>query len=277
MKTLLNYISILLLLVSCKGKILPSPVWVNKIDTVSAINFNLIFATKEKGWKANLISYSQPVPLVINFSDSTLSLHSKYQEGITEGPATLHLFKGANNFYYFFYLKNGTNPDIKQKDYRSPKTVNPDSSLLQQQITHDIDFNRNLTIIRKRKDNYFHEKNLLITSKEGVYRAQKNIPLSAYYLQPGSCTNIPLKVIYKRIRKTYEITAGPLKDKHNNTTADGTLVTFIYNDGNYNYRIESTLLNGVTTVRIPKKNKTMQLKAIVHHTESSIINLKQTL
>ena len=70
------------------------------------------------------------------------------------------------------------------------------------------------------------------------------------------------------------VTAGPLKDKHNNKVANGTTVAFIFTDDVHTYRMEAALLNGFASVKIPaEKNRQYSLTAKVNETVSKQVQL----
>jgi hypothetical protein len=121
---------------------------------------------------------------------------------------------------------------------------------------------------------YFFEEEITLAPKVGIFKAIKNEPLTSYYIQAGSCTNIPVKATYKKETTSYSVTVGPLKDKYNNTVSNGTLVAFIYGDKNQTTRMEAALLNGMASVTIPaESSKNFTLIARVNETISAQINL----
>jgi len=233
---------------------------------------SLVFKAKGKNWKASILSFTQPIPLSVNYSDSGFILYQRTMYGITEGPAQIVVSNDNQQFYYQVNLLNKERSAITNKDYRSPKTVNPDSSLQQQQIIHTIDNWRNL-LYTKQKLQYFFEEEITLSPKAGTFRTIADEPLSSYYVLAGSCVSINVKSTYNKEKEIFTVTAGPLNDKYNNTVADGTLVAFIYSDEEQTYRMETALLDGVATVFIPSNNKKYSLKAKVNETISNSILL----
>jgi len=269
MRKLLLHIILLFSLAACKNKTVEKPVWLNESATVQMPDALLQFSSTDKNWKATLQSFTQPIPLQLNYHDSGFIIQLLNYEGVTEGKAQLILNNGKQYFYYDVLLVNEKKSSTK-KDYRSPKTVNPDSSLQQQRILHQIDANRNILSI---SNNYFSEEEITLSPKAGTFRAIADEPLSSYYVLAGSCVNINVKSTYNKEKEIFTVTAGPLKDKYNNTVADGTLVAFIYNDEEHSYRMETALLDGVATVFIPSANKKYSLYAKVNETISNTISL----
>ncbi len=268
MRNFLLHIILWLLVTACNNKVAEKPVWLNKTATVQMPDALLQFSSADKNWNATLQSFTQPIPLNISYHDSGFNIQLQNKQGITEGPAKIILNNGEYYFYYDVLLVNKEVIAAK-KDYRSPKTVNPDSSLQQQRIIHQIDRNRNIVA----DDNtYFKEEIITLSPKAGTYRAIANEPLTAFYVQAGSCVNINVKSTYNKEKELFTVTAGPLKDKYNNTVADGTLVAFIYNDSAQTWRMEAALMDGIATVFIPAGKK-YTLHAKVNETISNTITL----
>ena len=214
----------------------------------------LEFKTDLKDWTATLITFTQPIKLTTKYEDGKLIAAAVSLNGITEGPAQICLKNKKNIFFYEVSLQNDFLPSVKYKDYRSPKTLNPDSSLIQQKIIHSIDSFRNIIITPAYK-NYFHEEEISLSPKASITRAIAAEPITAYYVLPGSCINIPVKFNYNDSLQSYVVTAGPLKDKHNNIVANGTKLNFIYNDDEQTSVIEVSLLNGFAKTSIPSSQK----------------------
>jgi len=269
---LVKYITVLLLLSAC-NKPVDKPVWLNPQPIISYPDVQVQFKSKTTNWSATLISFIQPIPLSIKYNSNGFTVLNENKNGVIEGPAQICLSSGSEYFYYPVNLQNKEWGAVTHKDYRSPKTVNPDSSLHQQRMVHGINQYRNLVYTEK-KTQYFFEEDIILAPKAGNYRAISNEPLSAYYIQPGSCANIPIKAIYNKQKDSYEVTAGPLKDKYDNQVEDGTLVAFIYTDNKTTNRMEAALLHGYATVFIPAKEQpTVSLKAKVNETTSATIQL----
>ena len=102
------HIILLLSIAACKNKAVEKPMWVNKTDIVSFPNDSLIFKAKGKNWKASLLSFTQPVPLQIEFRKDGFILLPQNKYGIAEGTAQLMLRNGSQKFYYNFQLRNNS-------------------------------------------------------------------------------------------------------------------------------------------------------------------------
>jgi hypothetical protein len=266
------YIILLLVLNAC-NKPVAKPVWLNEQSIIYYPDVQLQFKSKTTNWSAMLLGFIQPIPLSIKYNSDGFTVVNENKNGIIEGPAQICLSSGSEHFYYPVNLHNKEWSAVTHKDYRSPKTVNPDSSLQQQRIVHEINQYRNLVYTAK-KSTYFFEEEITLAPKAGNYRAISNEPLSAYYIQPGSCVNIPVEAVYNKQKESFEVTAGPLKDKYENIVADGTSVSFIYTDNKTTNRMEAALLHGYATVFIPAAAGTsFSLNAKVNETTSANIQL----
>ena len=273
MKKVCIYGLFLFVLIGCVSETLERPVCLDKSEVFFVPGGRIQFQATGKKWHASLVSFVQPILMTIHYNNTgfTVSMDSKH--GVVEGNTTLCLSAENQFFYYPVNLKNKDKSIVVKKDYRSPKTINPDSSLLQQQIIHVIDAYRNLVYIPE-KQTYFFESETMLMPRAATYHAMKNDGLTAYYVQPGSCTNIPVIARYNDKMKCYEVSAGKLKDRYNNTVADGTLVSFIYSDLKSTYHMESTLVNGYSSVTIPAlKDEGYKLRIFVNNSVSAEIKL----
>ena len=263
----------LLLFTACGPQSVEQPVWLNRTEVLSLPGTPMQFDGTTGNWQACLLSFSQPIPLSVQNTATGFMATLDAPGGVLEGPAQLCVWLNDQRFYYPVTIRNRVTPAVSQRDYRSPKTVNPDSSLVQQAIREAIDPYRNLVPIRDTAT-YFGEENRALAPKVGTYRAISHEAISSYYVQPGSCTQIPIQATYRTETNSYFVKAGPLADKHANTVADGTHIDFIYTGGTDTYRMEATVLNGHATVLIPaNEQQQYQLTARIYNTVSRTINL----
>jgi hypothetical protein len=266
------YIIILLSSAACKNRHIEKPVLLNKETLVAVPGNAFLFRSKEDNWQAVLATFTQPVPLQIDYTDEGFALRLHHKFGITEGPAHIILSKNNRRFFYRVNLLNASFGSITDREYRSPKTINPDSGIASQKINHTIDSWRNLIFTEQSAD-YFKEELISLSPVAGTFRAQKEKPITAFYVQPGSAIHISLNALYDKEDNSFEVTAGPLKDKHGNIVANGTTVAFIYTDGQKHYRMEAALQNGMAKVKIPARAKTYNVYAKVNETISLTIQL----
>jgi hypothetical protein len=258
---------------ACRSDNAARPLATTEFTHLSLPIEGLTFLAKGKQWSAELLTFTQPIKLNIDYTNTGFVVSSNHQMGIIEGPGILCLKSGDNHFFYDVWLNNKQSAPYEMIDMRSPKTVNPDSSLHQQRIVYAIDEWSNIVRLNEREQ-HFEEEEVFLPPKAGIYQAQENNPISAFNVQPGSCVSIPLKAELKKGDQQVLVKAGPLKDQFNNLVADGTLVTFVYDDGQYTYRTESALINGFAQTEIPIDIRNVfQLYAQVHTTRSTTIQL----
>jgi hypothetical protein len=232
------------------------------------------FKGSGKDWKATLFTFTQPIQLDVQHTHVGFVISQQTDFGSIEGPAHLVLESGKERFYYEVHLVNRQILNREIKDYRSPKTVNPDSSLTHQQIFFELDRWRNITYSDGEK-NLFTEKEIALTSRTGTYRAQEEEPITAYYIQPGSCVALHPSASLIKDKKIFKVKVGPLKDPYQNLVADGTVITFIYYDAQSTYQTEASLLNGIASIEIPIEGiKAYTLFAKVGNVVSDEIQLK---
>lgn len=268
---------IIIIVLGCdKRKTSPKPIWVNANHIIEVPKDTLFFKTNEIGWKAILYSFIQPIELEVKEDGAGFSIHFKHNSGVVEGPANLVLYNEYVQCSYSVYLKNKTREFVVKRDYRSPKTVNPDSSLKQHRIIHQYDEWRN--IVSLQNDSLFYEDLLAIDPIVGTYRAQEDIPLSSYYVQPGSSIDVPVEATFSNEKGCFLVNIGPLKDAYNNTVADGTLLTLIYTDGLKTYQKEVQLLNGIVEAYIcesMQSSLTLTVKVNEKRSKSILLSRKQ--
>ncbi len=258
---------------ACRQHLLRRPVPASELTTLTVPFEGLAFVATGRNWKATLLTFTQPIELNIEYTNTGFIVFQDSPAGIIEGPGKLCLNSGNNHFFYDAWLQNQEFTSPETIDIRSPKTVNPDSSLNQQRIVFTIDEWSNIVSVNE-ENHLFFEEEVFLLPLAGVYRAQEYNPLSAFNVQPGSCVSIPLNAQFNEGDQHILAKAGPLKDRFDNLVADGTVVTFIYDDGQYIYRTETALINGFALTEIPfDPGNNYQLYAQVHSTHSITIQL----
>ena len=264
---------LLLHLVACHEQVVQRPEWLNARTIIRFPADTLQFRAGGSAWTAALLTFSQPVPLELIPTLYGFKLTAGQPYGITEGPAQLMLASGQQHFYYPCMVQNADTRQRELMDYRSPKTVNPDSGLHQHRMIHQVDPWRNLVKTGLQEDSYFSEEELTLGPLAGTYRAQEAKPLSAYYVQPGTPVSLPVQWFWDGEESSYVVTAGPLKDAYGNTAANGTRLSFNYRDDTLLYQREATLLDGFATIRIPGAGRNYSLQVQADITRSDIIQL----
>ncbi len=232
----------------------------------------MVFKATGNNWEACIQTFVQPIPLSIKYTADGFILTQPTRHGAIESAAQLILSNGQDHFYYNVHIINKEFSAIQNRDYRSPKTLNPDYGLVQQRLKHSIDQWRNLIFLPNKLE-YFFEDELKLAPKAGVYRIKADESLSAYYVQPGSCTAISISYKFNKDDNNYTVIAGPLYDAYNNMVANGTLVAFVYTANFKTHRMETSLINGVATSFIPYQNNDIQLHAEINNTVSNTITL----
>lgn len=216
------------LLTAC-SKPVSAPLMVTDMDTIQLPAGTIRLLSTAQDWKAVLQTVTQPVQLRTAYKGDTMILTAGDRGGYIEGPVTLDLYRHDQHYYYHGSLKNSSSGGVSMVEYRSPKTVNPDSGLQQQRIVLQMDDNRNLHDDGN-NTMYFSEAKMTINAKAGTYpgrHANRNQDaLSAYYVEPGSATQIVWQGIEIKDKNLYRIMVGPLLDRYGNLVADGTWVRF---------------------------------------------------
>lgn len=268
MRNMILYSLLFILGFSCKPN-QQKPLWLNP-RSVLDFHFNeLKFSCKAGNWTALLLTSVQPILLKSSYEKGILTIHSPIKGGAIAGAALVCLLRNDESFYYPVQLIN-KRADTSTIVFRSPKTVNPDSSLVQQRIHYQIDEYRNISAAKNTQ--LFDENDVLLRPKTGTYRTEDNNPLTSYYVQAGSCVRIPLNSSLNRIEKVFEITAGPLKDKDGNLIADGTLVTFVFQNEQVS-TMEVSTVNGFAISKIPAISS-YKMYAQINHLKSKKLFLK---
>lgn len=274
-KKILYYSILSLFFFACAKKETTAPVWLNATDMIIVPNDTLFFSSSIKNqWKASLLSFIQPIHLEVKSSSEGFIIYLKEKTGIIEGPAQLVLQHEDASFFYPIQLRNASSGLITEKDYRSPKTVNPDSSLHQHRMLYTTDQWRNLQLLSK-STKFFAENIVDLTTKAGIYPAQKNNPITAFYVQPGSVKNIQLYASYQQSNNSYIVETGQLKDAYNNTIANGTNVVFSYWNKNIVYKMEALTINGKASVKIPAEEKGYFIAAAIGQYSSPTITVSK--
>ncbi len=269
------YSMLFLFFLACSKKEPAAPVWLNATDTITLPTDTLFFSSSiKKEWKACLLSFVQPVHLELKPGAEGFIIYLKEKTGIIEGPAQLVLQYNDISFFYPIQFRNASPGLITEKDYRSPKTVNPDSSLHQHRMLYTTDQWRNLQLLRK-STAFFAENITDLTTQTGIYPAQKNNPVTAFYVQPGSVKNIQLYASYQPSNNSYTVETGQLKDAYNNTVANGTNVVFSYWNKNIVYKMEALTINGKASVKIPAAEKGYFIAATIGQYSSPTITVSK--
>jgi hypothetical protein len=259
---------------SCQKQTIEKPVFINQSDSLFVPFGELIFQTDQANWNAILYTVFQPIELNVYEGNDSLILNLKNETGLVEGPAKLILSSEGQFFEYPVHIKNTDSGEISSIDYRSSKTIHVDYGLSQQRILHKIDEFRNIRLFKG--DDYFYSDIITVSSNAGIYRADPNISLSSYYVQPGQSVNIQLSYTFDRQKNSFVITTVNNRDQYGNTISDGTIISFIYSIDNKIYREEKAILDGGAKTSIPDiPNETIRIYAMINNTFSKTIKLEK--
>lgn len=236
------------LLFSCNNGKLDKPVLLSQADTISTQSLNLKFKTQHKNWKAILFTFNQPIELNTSFRDSTLQVNYSSKKLNLNSAANLCLIANDNCFNYNFFLKNSASVKEIQKDYRSPKTVNSDSSLQHDRVSYLLDEAQNLVAINNK---IFNQEQFGLQPQVLTKNAIDNNNLSAFYVQAGSLQSIEIKSIIDSAKNAYVISTNVMKDRYNNIIANGTKICFEGLLNNGVSKIYATTVDGKVFIRLP--------------------------
>ena len=241
--------SLILLFISCTDKFISKPILLNDHFDLSPLNDTIILKTIAKEWDVNLYGLYQPIPVNTVYKEGILKVIP--QNGYLVPSSTIHLLLSFKNNYYIYefqYINNYQDEFIRT--FRSPKTMNPDSSLIQYIQKHTVTELRNIIISDSTKE-YFKEYEHSLPSIAGIYNDKHSTPISSYYIQPGSPTELILYISIDSTRKSYSIETNYLTDHYGNEIANGTLISYFIDSGASKKIIERQIMNGCSTLLLP--------------------------
>jgi hypothetical protein len=244
--------------------------WINMTDTLRFPLKPLTVQVSQEPCSAVLLTATQPILCDVKCDKGKCSVTTQFS-GITEGPANLCIISGNHVRYFPVYAVNESKHLAEFKEYNSPKTVNPDSGVLIHTITTRFDSFRNV-LPANNQSLYFPENKRSVTHQSGTYYGESKAAIYAYYVQPGSVTDLPLKVVSGPEEKYFRVKLGPLVDANNNQLANGTLIRFIVKKKKGNFISEQVALNGFANLEFPKTGEQkIEIMAIVNDTQSGIL------
>ena len=185
-------------------------------------------------WQFFLLSDRQPISLTAYLKGHTWVIPLSFARDFYQGPASLCCAHGNRRFFYplLFVADTALARHIVKKEYRSPKTVNPDSSFWQESICFDLDISRNiLPWPRRHKDMitpYFYSDSIRLSPVARTIVVQPPLNISAVYVQPGSADQLSVRGVFDKERHCFFISADNIRDSYGNLIADGTSVCFLY-------------------------------------------------
>ena len=234
-----------------------------------AIHFRLPY----KSWKIEVYGSVQPIPFVISHIDDLVTIVPKYSLSIPTSFLHVVLSTG-NNFYVFRFQYQNHLQTVSNRKYRSPKSINTDSVLLQYSLEHTISTNRNI-IYRPINDSYFEEKALMIDPLAGTFTEDVNDPRSSYYVQPGSPAEITLTYSYDSTNGFYRILTNSLVDLFGNKVANGTSINYYVKNRKYYKIYEQITIDGVSSIIFQNHDvDSVQIMATIGILKSNILYIK---
>jgi len=191
----------------------------------------------------------QPVELEVENHTTGFNIIASNRSIFTEGSALILVSKAERAYFFPVHLVDTLEHSYRSVDYRSPKTVNPDTGLEQQAIRWKTDENK--TLVEGKDQDFFKEYRRFLSPRTATKRAIEDEPLSTYYVRPGSVSSIPLSIRKNDATSEWDVMAGPLKDAYQNTLADGTEVSFRWESANSYYVQTARSLNGFAEIKVP--------------------------
>lgn len=238
----------LFLLSACNTSTLEKPKLLNPVDTIKLNKIDVKFKTNHPHWKAYLFTFNQPIELSSSFNINILHVVYSSSNVNMESNAKICLMAKDSCFSYNFYLKNYTSSNLSIKDYRSPKTVNPDSSLQHDKILYALDESQNLQLFNNK---LFSQEQVFLEPKVQTVNAVSDNNLTAYYVQPGSIESMLIRFSKRNHKNVFLISTNLLKDKHNNVVANGTKICFQGFLGDKLSKTYASTINGIATIELP--------------------------
>jgi hypothetical protein len=247
-----------IVLFGCQKEQAKKPVFLNPMEEAVVNRDSLLFEVEGNGWVALISTPIQVIYPQLSQNKNQLTVILNPKDGVIEGPAFLTLQLNDSQFIYPISLRN---PETKTslEELRTPKTVNTDSSMIQQQILYSFDLSGNLSELDE--GIYFQENYLELSPKTGTFKSSTSTPVSSFYVDPGTVTEIPLNFTLDNYNKVVSIKAGPLVDKFENAVSNGTLVIFYLEKNGEKKRIEAVVQDSYCQLEMPLseiENSTIQ-------------------
>ncbi len=216
-------IFLLLLVYSCQSPPVKEPLWLNPTEEWAEQDEPLKFQVGDGEWKVKIQTSSQPILTDFTISKGELTIPYPTEKTVVEGMAFILLEQMEASFSYPITLKVDSG-NGKLEDIRSPKTINTDSSLVQQQLLYR--FGKGGNLVPNDSGFVFQENYLQQTPTTGTFSGDSDTQLSSFYIAAGTPSSIPLSIQYDEVENKYRVQAGPLQDIYENQTPNGTLLTF---------------------------------------------------
>ena len=258
---------------TCVYQDIYKPKLLNEQILLRPYNDTIFFHTPFKSWQVHIYGSIQPIPFVSSHIANLLTIVPKYSLSIPS--SFLHvILSSGDEVHLFRFLYENNLQSVSTRKYRSPKSINTDSSLIQYSLEHTITTNRNI-IYQPMKKRYFDEYQLMIDPIAGTFIDDINNNRSAFYVQPGSPSSIKLFYTADTLKREYCIQANNLSDAFGNYISDGTLITFYVINKSIYKIYERQVMDGAARIILPMTEMdNTQIKAKIGDLNSSILFIK---
>ncbi|MFY7793568.1 MAG: hypothetical protein ACOVQS_07310 [Chitinophagaceae bacterium] len=234
---------------TCSIDYIPKPTLLNSSHFLSPFNDTIYLRTKHRNWDIELYGLNQSIPVHFIHDNDILKITPLYGEMIPS--SLINLVLSLKNNTYVIRLNYENHHQIKIfRKFRSPKTLNTDSALTQYTLSHIVTENRNI-ISPDKSTSFFIEKNSILSPFAGTYNEDSFDPITSYYIQPGSPSNITLYITCDSLKRAYHIETNYLTDIYGNEISSGTLIQYFIQSAASIKIIESQIINGCSVLYIP--------------------------
>lgn len=240
----------LLLLVwffSCQSPQVKQPIWINPLQEWRESDGTMKFEVQPGDWSVLIQTSSQPILADYQVEEGELRIAYPKDRCFIVGQAFIVLELEEKSFAFPVIL----NPELengKLEDIRSPKTLNTDSSLVQQQMRYS--FGRGGNLVPLANGELFEERYISQSNKIGTFVGESDTQLSSFYITAGTPESIPMTIQIDEIQNEFTVLAGPLKDVFQNQISNGTLLTFTIRNSGKTWIIEEVAREGFVRVRL---------------------------
>lgn len=264
-------ILLLLWLFSCHTREIEQPTWINPVTEWKESDGLMKFKVGPGDWSAIIQTSSHPIVADFSIENDELWVAFPKDRPFVAGQAFLVLYLESKSFTFPVLL----NPDLKEgklEDIRSPKTLNTDSSLVQQQMLYAVGKGGNLVPLES--EGFFEEHYIHQGEKVGTFAGASDTNLSSFYITAGTPVSVPIAAQFEPVQNLFTVQAGPLKDAFQNYAPNGTLVTFTVKTESKTWIIEEVVRDGFVRIQLSEDRFTAAgIQANVAHVFSDYLDL----
>ncbi|MCH7402269.1 hypothetical protein ACFOUP_18295 [Belliella kenyensis] len=267
----IHFLMLFIWLFSCHRSEIEKPIWVNPVKEWKESDGLMKFKVVPGDWSAIIQTSSHPIPADFSLENDELWVAFPKERLFVSGQAFLVLYLERNSFSFPFFLSL----DLKEgklEDIRSPKTLNTDSSLVQQQMLYAVGKGGNLVPLDNEvffKEQYIHQG-----EKVGIFSGASDTNLSSFYITAGTPETLPISAQFEAVQNLFIVQVGPLKDAFQNYVPNGTLVTFSVRTDSKIWIIEEVVKDGFAYIHLSEDRFTAAgIQANVAHVFSKNLDL----